>query len=92
MSALGHKRTFAVQNGMSALPPIADICSALTHVRFVPIADIISFDHLVGGDNQAGGRVNPKAFAVLRLRAVSYFVGACTGSSAGLAPRRIRST
>ena len=25
MSALGHKRTFAVQNGMSALPPKADI-------------------------------------------------------------------
>ena len=29
MSALGQKQTFAVQNGMSALPPIADICSAL---------------------------------------------------------------
>ena len=26
MSALGQKRTFAVQNGMSALPPKADIC------------------------------------------------------------------
>ena len=25
---------------MSALPPIADICSARAHVRFVPIADI----------------------------------------------------
>ena len=40
MSALGHKRTFAVQNGMSALPPKADMCSALPYVRFVPIADI----------------------------------------------------
>ena len=29
MSALGHKRTFAVQNGMSALPPKADMCGAL---------------------------------------------------------------
>ena len=28
MSALGHKRTFAVQNGMSALPPKADMCGA----------------------------------------------------------------
>ena len=28
VSALGQKRTFAVQNGMSALPPIADMCSA----------------------------------------------------------------
>ena len=29
MSALGHKRTFAAQNGMSAFPPKADMCSAL---------------------------------------------------------------
>ena len=28
MSALGHKQTFAMQNGMSALPPKADMCSA----------------------------------------------------------------
>jgi hypothetical protein len=33
MSALGHKRTFAVQNGMSALPSKADMCGALAHVR-----------------------------------------------------------
>ena len=32
MSALGQKQTRAVQNGMSALPPKADICSALAHV------------------------------------------------------------
>ena len=29
-----------MQNAMSALPPIADMCSATWHVRFVPIADI----------------------------------------------------
>ena len=40
MSALGHKQTFAVQNGMSALPPRADMCGALADVREVPIADI----------------------------------------------------
>ena len=40
MSALGHKRTFAPQNAMSALPPKADMCSAQGNVRFVPIADI----------------------------------------------------
>jgi hypothetical protein len=40
MSALGQKQTFAVQNRKSALPPIADICSAQADVRFVPIADI----------------------------------------------------
>ena len=39
MSALGHKQTYAVQKGMSALPPKADICGAITNVRFVPRAD-----------------------------------------------------
>jgi hypothetical protein len=37
---MGHEQTFAVQNGMSALPPKADIRGALTDVRFVPIAVI----------------------------------------------------
>ena len=35
-----QERTCAVQYVMSALPPIADMCDALAHVRFVPIADI----------------------------------------------------
>ena len=52
MSALGHKRTCAVQNGMSALHPIADMCGAKRDVRFVPIADMRLFDHLVGAREQ----------------------------------------
>ena len=40
MSALGQKQTYAVQNVMSALPPKADIRSALADVRFGPTADI----------------------------------------------------
>jgi hypothetical protein len=50
MSALGQKQPFAVQNWMSALPPKADICSALADVRFVPEADMrqLLLDHLVG--------------------------------------------
>ena len=40
MSALGQKQTCAAQKVMSALPPKADMCSALGDVRFVPIADI----------------------------------------------------
>jgi hypothetical protein len=40
MSALGQKQTFAVQNRMSALPPIADMCGAKRDVRYGPIADI----------------------------------------------------
>ena len=42
MSALGQKQTFALQNVMSALPPKADMCGAITNVCFVPIADIVS--------------------------------------------------
>ena len=40
MSALGHKQTCASQNGMSALPPKADMCDATKDVRFGPMADI----------------------------------------------------
>src|SRR5262249_8531558 len=36
--------------------------------------------------------VRPSAFAVLRLITSSYFVGACTGKSAGFSPLRMRST
>src|SRR5262249_37494105 len=41
--------------------------------------------------SRPGGTVSPSAFAVLRLSTVSYLVGACTGRSAGFAPRRMRS-
>ena len=43
MSALGQKQTYATQKVMSAFPPKADMCGALAHVRFVPIADIPPF-------------------------------------------------
>jgi hypothetical protein len=43
MSALGHKRTFAVQKGMSALLPKADMCGALAHVCFVTKAGIPAY-------------------------------------------------
>jgi hypothetical protein len=38
MSALGQKPTFAVQKGMSALPPKADMCGALGLLQ--PVAGI----------------------------------------------------
>ena len=41
MSALGQKQTFAVQNGMSALTPKADIGGRSRNVRFVPKADLV---------------------------------------------------
>ena len=46
---MGQKQTSAVQNGMSALPPIADMFGATRNVRFVPKADIASLiDDFVG--------------------------------------------
>jgi hypothetical protein len=43
MSALGQTQTFRCVRGMSALPPKADMCSALAHVCFGPIADIVAY-------------------------------------------------
>jgi hypothetical protein len=42
MSALGQKQTCAAQNGMSALTPKADMCSATRHVRFEACLNHIS--------------------------------------------------
>jgi hypothetical protein len=42
--------------------------------------------------SSVSGTVRPSAFAVLRLIASSYLVGACTGRSAGFSPLRMRST
>ena len=39
-----------------------------------------------------GGTSRPSALEVLRLIAISYLVGACTGRSAGFSPLRMRST
>jgi hypothetical protein len=54
----GQKQTFAMQNSMSALPPIADMCSAQADVRFVPIADILRNKPLKQKDRLAA--VSPK--------------------------------
>ena len=40
MSALGQKQTYAAQNSMSALPPIATSNATQGNVRFGPKADI----------------------------------------------------
>jgi hypothetical protein len=44
MSALGQKRTFALQKVMSALPPKADISGRNWNVRYGPQADTFPFD------------------------------------------------
>ena len=68
MSALGLKRTFAMQNGMSALPPIADMCSTTRDVRFVPKADIASLiDDFVGAGQQWRWHGEPELFCGLEI-------------------------
>jgi hypothetical protein len=59
MSALGQKQTRAVQNAMSALPPIADMCGATQNVRLVPIADILVMICLKQKDRREA--VSPKS-------------------------------
>jgi hypothetical protein len=44
MSALGQKRTSRSVEGMSALPPKADIGTQSWNVRFVPKADIDAWE------------------------------------------------
>jgi hypothetical protein len=36
MSALGQKQTYAVHNGMSALPPIATAKADIDHTSYAP--------------------------------------------------------
>src|SRR5262245_12038989 len=96
MSALGQKRTCALQNVMSALPLKADICGAVPHVCFGPKADsctaakgdCYSITSSARPSNESG-MVRPSVFAILRLMTNSTFTACWTGRSAGLAPLRI---
>ena len=94
-----HRRTLVISRHptsarpMSALPPKADMGGAQAHVRYVPIADMAA--HSITSSARCWsdkGTSSPSAFAVLRLIAISYLVGVCTGRSADFAPFRIRST
>src|SRR5262245_31150371 len=77
---VGHKAT-------------GNMCGATRDVRFGPIAVIPPHSTTSSAaTSKPGGTVRPRAFAVLMLTDVSNFVGACTGSSAGLSPRKMRST
>jgi hypothetical protein len=70
---------------MSALPPKADMysaMSALCHKRTWRIYSITSSARA----SSEGGTVKPSALAVFRLIASSNLVGACTGRSLRLAP------
>ena len=78
MSALGQKRTYALQQAMSALPPKADMCDAKTNVCFGPILLQKSFANLVNSDSVAGRRFAAEAgddgAAQSRPRAIFLFI------------------
>ena len=65
MSALGQKRTLAVQQRMSALTPKADMCGANSNVCFGP--DIALFDHLVGLRKQRRWHCYAQCFSRLKI-------------------------
>ena len=73
MSLLGQKQTYEAQQVMSALPPKADMCSAPTHVRYGPIADI-SQASLLGFERKQKDRLAAvslkcdQVFLITRLR------------------------
>ena len=78
MSALGHKRTYAVQKGMSASHPKADMCGATRDVCFGPEADIAPYS-ISSSAGPSSGTPRLSAFAVLRLMVSSSFVACTTG-------------
>jgi hypothetical protein len=78
---------------MSALPPIADIGERNWDVRFVPKADIGTYWITSSASaTSLSGTFSPSAFAVVRFMTNSNCVGWTMGSSAGLAPFRMRPT
>src|SRR5262245_781156 len=93
MSALGQTQTYAVQTGMSALPPKADMCGATRDVCFGPKADMGHHSMMRSARNRTkGGTERPSVFAALMLSTVSNLVARSTGRLAGLTPLRILST
>src|SRR5262249_42464765 len=63
--------TYAAQQGMSALPPKADMCGARGDVCYGPKADIATgsrlLDHLIGRDNQARWHLEPERLRGLEV-------------------------
>jgi hypothetical protein len=99
MSALGQKRTLRFVRLMSALPPKSGHCGAplarplcaksgLMHCNKPPPHSITSSARA----SKDWGTAKPSAFAVFKLMASSYLLGACTGKSAGFSPLSMRST
>src|SRR5262249_61363958 len=87
------------------LAKVYEHCSGTIRVRFLPseagpllatpASSWRTTCHSITSSARASteaGKSRPSALAVLRLITSSYFVGACTGRSAGFSPLRMRST
>jgi len=69
MSALGQKRTSALQKVMSALPPKADMCIATAYVRYAN-SGALAVLRLTINSNFVGCSIgNSAGFAPFRIRA-----------------------
>ena len=89
MSALGQKQTCAVQEGMSALPPKADMCGATRDVRFVPEADIPLVDQLIGASEYLARQGQAERFGGFQVDQELELGRLINRDGAGLAPLRI---
>ena len=75
---------------MSALPPKADMCSALSDVGFVPKADMRRYSITSSAmARMPDGMAKPSALAVLRLMTSSNLTSWMIGRSPGFSPLRI---
>ena len=86
MSALGQKQTFAVQKGMSALPPKADMCSALGMSAKCQKRTLKAFPErsLISDEHGSTGQDNPDLSELTRLRSSSRS-GRCPSSMSAIA-------
>ena len=57
----------------------------------MPVRNVLYMAALIGGNEQARWNCQAKRLRRLRLTTVWNLVSACTGRSAGLAPRKMRS-
>ena len=92
MLTLGNWRTFREVEAMSALPPKADICGALTAMS-AKCQKRTWTDHSITSSVRAsscGGKSSPSILAVWTLITSSNLVACATGRSPGFAPLRIR--
>ena len=80
-------------------PPInrhrhrASACLKRANKRLMHRSNLTAYSIISSARASSDGEtVNPSAFAVLRLTASRYFVGACAGRLAGFSPLKMRST